>query len=597
MSLPGAELPFLLPRQTKVLMVLDVVESVRLMEQDEDEFVQRWQRLVAQVEQRLLPLHGGRLVKSLGDGLMLEFANAQGCVKTAFALQEYVRQSNGSKHEDRRMYLRVGANLAEFVTDRHDIYGAGVNLTARITTLAGPGEIVVTAELRDHLTGGLDADIEDLGDCHLKHVNEPVRLYRLGPVGHAPVIQPTSGIRIDLRPTIAVIPFAMRSADAVHEMLGEALADELIASLSRTSELHVISRLSTTAFRARHEAVDDIRLHLDASYLLTGTCRCVGNRMSLFVELVDTKTGHVVWADNLKGLVHGIFEADDDLLSRLISAVSSAVMSQQLGNARNQALPTLEGYTLLLGSVGLMHRTSFGDFDRARQMLEHLSERCPRHPIPLAWLAKWYVMRAAQGWSADPIKDAQLALYATRRALDMDPDCSLALTVEGMVHSNLLKELGKAKELHAMALEKNPNESLAWLFTGIVHAFAGDGAEAFGACEKALRLSPLDPLRYYYDALASSAAIAAQQYSTAIRYATRSLRANSMHLSSYRSLAIAQSLNGQIVDAQTTVKKLLALEPSFSVSRFVDRYPGADSSPEYTRHLADALRQAGLPEQ
>ena len=165
-----------------------------------------------------------------------------------------------------------------------------------------------------------------------------------------------------------------------------------------------------------------------------------------------------------------------------------------------------------------------------------------------------------------------------------------------MVQSNLLKDLSKAKACHAMALEKNPNESLAWLFTGIMHAFAGEGGEAFDACERALQLSPLDPLRYFYDALASSSAIAAAKYPIAIRYAQRSLRANSMHLSSYRSLAIAQSLDGQMPEARATVQKILTLDPSFSVSRFLERYPGAQSSPSYTRHLAEALRHAGAPE-
>ncbi|MEL0559069.1 hypothetical protein, partial [Neisseria gonorrhoeae] len=137
--------------------------------------------------------------------------------------------------------------------------------------------------------------------------------------------------------------------------------------------------------------------------------------------------------------------------------------------AHSQAIPTLEGYTLLLGAVALMHRTSPAEFERSHQMLEHLIERGRRHPIPHAWLAKWYVMRASQGWSISPDKDAQLALDATHRALDSDPNCALALTIEGMVQSNLLKNLDRAQEQHKSALEKNPNESLAWLFTSIMH--------------------------------------------------------------------------------------------------------------------------------
>lgn len=567
-----------------------------MMEQDQDDFVRRWQQLVAQAEQHVLPLHGGRIVKSLGDGLMLEFANAQGCVKAAFALHQFTQQANARLRPEQQMHLRMGGHLASFVTDLHDIYGTDVNLTSRISTLAGPGEMVVTADLRDQLAPVLDADIEDLGECHLKHVKEPIRAYRVGPPGNAPIVPPGNAIQLNLRPTIAVIPFAMRSNEPGHELLGEALADEVIAALSRTSELHVISRLSTTAFRGRHAAVQDISTHLGASYVLSGSFRSAGKQLSLFIELIEAKTGHIVWAENLKGEVHGLFVADDDLIAKVVAAVSSLVMSQELRRARSHALPTLEGYTLLLGAVALMHRTSFSEFDRARQMLEHLIERSQRHPIPHAWLAKWHVLRASQGWSANQEKDAQLALSSTQRALDADPDCSLALTIEGMVHSNLLKNIERAHTCHSRALERNPNESLAWLFTGIMHAFSGEGVEAFQACERAQQLSPLDPLRYFYDSLTAAAAITAERYPVAIKYATRSLRHNSMHLSSYRTLAIAQSLNGNQADAQATIGNLLKLDPGFTVSQFVARYPGSSSSPTFTRVLADALRVAGLPE-
>jgi TolB-like protein len=565
------------------------------MEQDQDGFVRRWQQLVEEAEQNVLPRHGGRIVKSLGDGLMLEFASAQGCVKAAFDLHSFTRQANRGVRPEHQMHLRMGGHLASFVTDQHDIYGTDVNLTSRVSTLAGPGETVVTADMRDQLAPLLDADVEDLGECHLKHVKEPVRAYRVGPPGDAPIVPPGNAVELNLRPTIAVIPFAMRSNEPGHELLGEALADEVIAALSRTSELHVISRLSTTVFRDRREAIEDIKTHLGATYILSGTCRSAGSQLALFVELIEAKTGHIVWADSLKGEVHGLFVSDDELIARIVAAVSSLVMSRELQRARSHALPTLDGYTLLLGAVALMHRTSFNEFDRARQMLEHLIERSQRHPIPHAWLAKWHVLRASQGWSSNPEKDAQLALNSTHRALSADPDCSLALTIEGMVHSNLLKDIEKAQTLHASALQRNPNESLAWLFTGIMHAFRGDGTEAFQACERAQQLSPLDPLRYFYDSLTAAAAITAQQYPTAIKYATRSLRHNSMHLSSYRSLAIAQSLNGDVKEAQSTVKDLLKLDPEFTVTQFVARHPGSSSSPQFTRILAEALRLAGLP--
>jgi len=586
------ELPAAMTRNTKVLLVMDVVESVRIMEQDQDGFVRRWQQLVEEAEQNVLPLHGGRIVKSLGDGLMLEFTNAQGCVKTAFALHQFARQANAGVPPEYQMHLRIGGHLASFVTDQHDIYGTDVNLTSRVSTLAGPGETVVTADLRDQLTPMIDADVEDLGECHLKHVEKPVRIYRAGPVGHAPVIQLGNTVRLDLRPTIAVVPFAMRSSEPGHELLGEALADEVIAALSRTSELHVISRLSTTAFRGREQALEDIRTHLGATYILSGTCRSAGTHLALFVELIEAKTGHILWADSLKGQVHGLFAADDEIISRLVAAISSSVMSKQLQQARSQALPTLEGYTLLLGAVALMHRNSASDLERARQMLEHLIDRSRRHPAPYAWLAKLHVLRVQQGWFEDREMEARMALDCTKHALDNDPNSSLALTIDGFVRTNLMKDLDGAARRYETALHLNPNESLAWLLAGTLNAFQGKGADALESSERALRLSPLDPMRYFYDSLAASAAITAGKYDRAIELAKRSLRANRSHTSTYRALAIAQSLSGELNDAQETIKRLLELEPSFTITKFLERTPAKG---ELAGKVADALVRAGVP--
>lgn len=595
MNLPPVDHSSLIfPRFTKVITVLDVVESVRLMEYDEHGFIQRWHRFVQHARQAVLPARGGRMHKSLGDGLMLEFDDAQQSVQAAFELQAWCEALNATLAPEAQMFLRVGSHLAEFVADEHDIYGTDVNLTARIATLAGPGEIVVSAALRDRLAAGLDAEIEDLGDCHLKHVKEPLRAYRVGPVGHSPVIEHGPGLRFALRPTIAVIPFGVRSGDASQALLGEALAEEVIASLSRTSELHVISRLSTTVFRDRGDSAQEIRRLLGASYILSGACRSDGRHLQLFVELTEAATGHVVWAHTLKGVLQGVFAADDSLIAELVSRVSSAVMAQELDRVRSHALPTLEGYTLMLGAVGLMHRTSLWDFDRARQAFDALIDRARRQPLPHAWLGMWHVLRVQQGWTDDPQKEAQLALDSTQRAIDLDPQCSLAWTVDGFVRTNLQRDVDAGLQSYGTALQINPNESLGWLLKGTLHAFKDEGEQAVNCTERALSLSPLDPLRYFYDSLSATAAASAGRYDRAIELARRSLKANRMHTSTYRALAIAQAMSGRDEDARATVAELLKLEPGFNLRQFklrspTSRYPHGD-------RLVQALRAAGVPE-
>jgi adenylate cyclase len=590
------DVTYTLSRSRKVLLVLDVVESVRLMEVDESGFIQRWQQLRERTKQ-LLQQHDGRMVKSLGDGLMLEFNHVSGCVKTAFALRDFCAAGNLLLRPEGQMHLRVGAHVADFVGDEQDIYGTDVNLTARIATLAGPGEIIVSADVRDQLTVGLDVDVEDLGDCHLKHVDKTVRAYRIGPPGHAPVIQPGNTVPLDLRPTIAVIPFSSRGMDSQHALIGEAVADELIAALSRTAELHVISRLSTTVFANRTKdgsALEDIRQHLGATYVLSGRCRVMGQQVSLFVELAEAVGGRIVWADNLKSTVNGLFAPEDELLSRIVGTVSSAVMRRELNRAENHALPTLEGYTLLMGAVAMMHRTDYHDFDRARLMLEHLIERSRRHPVPHAWLAKWHVLKVQQGWSTDFESEARLATDSTKRAMESEPNNALALTVEGFIQTNLRKDTEAGSRNYEAALAANPNESLALLLRGTMRAFRGEGVTAVQDTRRALQLSPLDPIRYFYDSLAATAALAANDYEEARTLAIRSLRANRTHTSTLRALIIAHVGLGDIEEARRVMETLRKLEPSLTVSNFLARSPS--SGFETGVRWSNALKQAGLPE-
>jgi adenylate cyclase len=241
-----------------------------------------------------------------------------------------------------------------------------------------------------------------------------------------------------------------------------------------------------------------------------------------------------------------------------------------------------------------MHRLSPHDFQEARNLLQTLIERATRQSIAHAWLADWHVLRVQQGWSDDPGRDAQLALQCTRQALDNDPKCSLALAIDGFVHTNLLKRFDIAQERYDLALQTNPNDSLAWLLNGTMHAFMGNGALAVDCTQRALKLTPLDPHRYFYDSLAATACNAAHQYEDGLMLAQRSLRANRTHTSTLRSLAVAQWELGLEEEARKTVQELRRLEPTLTVASYLERTPAA---PYRTgKEWANALRKAGLPD-
>jgi TolB-like protein/class 3 adenylate cyclase/Tfp pilus assembly protein PilF len=579
-------------RTSRAVLLVDVVESVRLVEDDEIGFFSRWLAFVEHVKSGITPSFSGRFIKSTGDGMLLDFANAKLAVAAAFAMQGESQRINRNYAPDKQILLRMGLEVGDVIHDQNDIYGRSVNLAARLLTLAGPTEIVISANIREQLTPDLDADVEDLGECYLKHVPHPVRAYRVGPTGPHPVID--HGILGDLAPSLAIVPFTTNDSRDEHHLLGEVLAEELICDLSRSPELSVISRLSTTRFRGREANLAEISTKLNACYVLSGEYRTHGERITADIELADTRSGQIIWTRRHQGKITGILSGRHGLTSKIAAEVNAAVMIREQQQARSQALPTLKSYTLLLGAIALMHRGSKEDFTEARRLIDTLVERASRHAIPRAWLAKWYVLRVQQGWSPDPKEDAGMALQCAKQALDADPHCSLALTMDGLVHTHFAKQLDTALARYDAAILTNPNDSLAWLLKGTLHAFRGDGERAVSCTQRASRLSPLDPHKYYYDSLSASACVAAGRYEDALKLAQRSLRANRGHTSTLRVMAVAQWHLGCYYEARTTAQELLQREPTLTVSRWLERAPSAPF--KVGQEFAQVLRLVGVPD-
>ena len=575
------------------MLLVDIVESVRLIEQDEEKAIARWLALVENIKTRVLPEYSGRLVKTLGDGMLLDFDDVRLAMSAAFAIQGASNLENVGYPPEQQIVLRMGMEVSDVIlVEPHDLLGRGVNIAARLMNLAEPGEIVISQHVRDRLTSTLDAEIEDLGDCFLRHVKEPVRAYRVGPPGRHPLIKTKISLE-DLAPTIAVIPFAPRRMPDDHHVIGELLAEEIIRALSRSRDLNVISRLSTTAFRGRDATLEEIGSRLHADYVLSGAYSSDEQHITLDAELAETKSGRILWSEHIRGRISALLIGEQELIDRLVASTCAAVMMRELQRSRTQPLPTLKAYTLLMGAISLMHRLSPRDFEELRRLLQALIERGARQPIALAWLANWYVLRVQQGWSEDQPRDARLALECTKRALDADPDCSLAFAIDGFVHTNLLKKLDIAKDCYERAIAANPSNSLAWLLKGTLHAFMSEGRQAFDHTQRALKLSPLDPHHYFYDSLAATACIAARKYQRALELAQRSLRANRKHTSTLRALTVAQWNLGLHDEARATVLELINLEPSFTVSGWLERHPAAPYP--IGRETAEVLRRAGAP--
>jgi class 3 adenylate cyclase/TolB-like protein len=575
----------------RTVLFIDIVESVRLVEDDEVSVVARWLALVGKIK-TALPAYQGRFVKGLGDGMLLDFEEARTAAAAAFEIQRMSEVESFPYPPEQRIQLRIGMEVSDVILIEGDVHGHGVNLASRLASLAGPGEIVCSQHVRDQIISTLDAEIEDLGDCFLRHVKQPVRAYRIGPPGSYPQIKSIISLE-DLAPAVAVIPFAPRGAGSNQAVIGEVLAEEIIRALSRSPDLNLVSRLSTTAFRGRAAALGKIATRLHADYVVSGWYADDEESVTIEVELAETGAGRILWSERVTENISAMLGGEQEMIGRLVEGICASVMTREIRRARLQPLPTLKAYTLLLGAIALMHRLSPRDFEDAKRLLQALTDRGVRQPTALAWMANWHVLRVQQGWSDDLQRDAKSALEYTKRALDADPDCSLALAIAGFVHANLLKKLDAAKDCYEQAIATNPSESLAWLLKGALHAFMSEGRQAVEHAQRALKLSPLDPRHYFYDSLAASACLADHQNELALKLAQRSLRANRKHTSTWRVLTVAQWNLGLHDDARASVAELLKLEPHFTVDGWLKRHPAAAFP--IGREISEVLRQAGVP--
>jgi tetratricopeptide (TPR) repeat protein len=281
------------------------------------------------------------------------------------------------------------------------------------------------------------------------------------------------------------------------------------------------------------------------------------------------------------------------MLGRVVHAVSRRILTvEQRAVRAARALPNLASHTLYLTAVDLLHRFAIDDFHRSRELLLALNERAPRHAEPLAWLARWHVFRVVQGWSDHRQRDSEQAQHYSESALDRDPGSSLALTMAGSMHAGVKRDAETAQKFYQKALQYNPNDSLAWLMSGVAQGFMNAREPALSASEMALGLAPVDPTRHYYDALAATAALRAGEYERCVALARRAINANATHGTAYRSMAIALAILERPEEATEAVRRLLGVEPHFTVQTYLARVPTQDANRE---HFAELLRHAGLP--
>ena len=582
-------------RVRRAIAMVDVIESVRLMQAHEDDVIDRWRSFVDRVRQQVLPAHSGRMVKSLGDGMLLEFETVDQALTATLSLHALIDEYNIDRDPSCALKLRAAVHVAQVVVDKLDIYGAGVNLAARLCTLGRAGAVVLSAQAHDDMGPPMTVEVEDLGNCWLKLIDEPVRAFLVSPKDKLPALIGEDSARalVRLSCSIGVVPLRCGMGAASDAVIGDLVADGVIAQLAATPELLVLSRLATVALRSAPVDMTQTRELVGTRYLLGGSYAVRGEDIVITVELSDTQSATVIWADRFNCRVGDLLQQPSEPIDRIAQGTHQSILAVEASRVSTQPLPTLESASLLFGGIGLLHRTASTDFVRAREALLALSERVPRHHASHAWLAQWHCLRVIRGHASFAGNDAQEARFRIDQALERDPDSAMAWALRSLVVSWLDKDLCGADRALQKALVCNPSEPLAWLFLTTLRSWQGQGAAAAVAADRALALAGLHPLRYYFATLAAAGYLADAQHGRAIDLCTESLRLNRSHTPTHRVLAISLVLAGQVERARGVVTDMLALQPGYSVARYLDGYPGGQVP--HAQVYGQALAEAGLP--
>ncbi|TIT01977.1 MAG: adenylate/guanylate cyclase domain-containing protein [Mesorhizobium sp.] len=577
-------------RRLAAILAADVVGYSRLMERDEAGTLVAIKSRRKDVLQPLLAKHNGRIVKLMGDGVLVEFASAVNAVQCAVELQSAMAAANADVPQDSRIVLRVGINLGDVMVEGSDLYGDGVNIAARLETLADAGSIVVSRTVFNHVRGKVKLGFDDLGERQLKNIAEPVRIYRLRPDREAAMARPA--LALPDKPSIAVLPFTNMSGDPEQEYFSDGMVEDIIAALSRVRSFFVIARNSSFTYKGKAVNVKQVGLELGVRYVLEGSVRKAGNRVRITGQLIEAESGNHVWADRFDGSLEDVFELQDGVTQSVVGAIAPKLQRAEIDRTSRKRTEDLTAYDFVLRA--LPHAWS-GSPERsaiAHDLLLKATAVDPSYAYAYA-MAAWSLMFSKNsGWRSWRPDQQELCVRFAREALKLDMEDPAVLWASATALASVVHEHEHALELIERSLAIDHNSAQAWAAKGWVTSWIG--LDGIPSLERAMRLSPLDPLLYLFHASIAECHLAARRHEMALEWSLRAMREHPEPPPFVRRvLAASYARLGLVEEARRVVAGILAESPSFTVRTWLEIT--AQRGP-HVQYLAESLRLAGLPQ-
>jgi adenylate cyclase len=446
-------------RRLAAILAADVVGYSRLMQADEAGTLARLKGRRSEILKPVVERHHGRIVKYIGDGVLIEFASAVDAVECAIDLQQAMESANAGLREELRIRLRIGINIGDVMVEGSDLYGDGVNIAARLEALADPGSIVVSRTVFNHVRGKVNLGFDDLGEQRLKNIVEPVKVYRLLPAGERMMARPA--FQLPDRPSIAVLPFENIGGDPEQEYFADGIVEEIITALSRMRWLFVIARNSSFTYKRKAVDVRQIGRELGVRYVLEGSVRKAADHIRISSQLVDAATGAHLWTDRFDGRLQDIFDLQDRITASVIGAIEPKLRHAEMERARGKPTESMDAYDLFLRALAL-HNTRILENSRDALRLLDRAIAIDQHYASAYALAAYCIHRQRlHGWlsMSDPLvaEAVRMARLAAERGQD-DPE---ALWMAGLVLSNTHGDSAYGLPLIERSLTLNPNSANA----------------------------------------------------------------------------------------------------------------------------------------
>jgi adenylate cyclase len=551
-------------RRLAAILAGDVAGYSRLMGADEEGTLARLNAHRREFLEPTIAAHRGRIVKRTGDGILIEFASAVDAARCAIEQQRGMAQRNADVPADKRIELRIGIHVGDIMIEEGDIFGDGVNIAARLESIAQPGGICISDDTYRQIRGKLDVNFQDSGEQELKNIARPVRVYQLRPDSPTSAGKATaSSLALPDKPSIAVLAFQNLSGDPEQEFFADGIAEEIITALSKAHWLFVIARNSSFTYKGKSVDVRQLGRELGVRYVLEGSVRKAGNRVRITAQLNDAADGHQVWADRYDRALEDIFAVQDEITHSIIGAIAPGIVAAEVQRGQRKEATELGQWERVMRAHWHVRQLTREDCLEAFRMIDEVLQRDPKNAMALADLAFNWHFADCFGWIDEPAALEKMG-DAARRAVAADDQDAIAHTALGICelfanrHDDAIKRLKRAIEL-------DPNSSFARGYLGVALSFGGEPDSSIAALEEAKRLSPRDYLMVIWYTASAWSHIHAERFAEAMNCAKQAIEFNPNFPDSHWALAAAAAHLGQMNEAPVALDRFVRQLPGLTL--------------------------------